>query len=124
MQNIEMADQLQEYLGALNATTTTFICSRHGDQCHLHYLCQELISASRIPTPRWAQCALTGKVMKKPVMDDLGRSYEREIYARQGGEGGQMRPYGKMEGSFQAYPNLHLELAIRDYWHKCLAEFQ
>ena len=125
MQNRELEEQLEEFFGAMApAQATTFICERHGDLCHQHYLCLELIAASGLPTPEWAKCAITGVIMKKPVMDDLGRSYEREIYARQAGHGGQMRPYKEMVGEFKAYPNLHLQQAIWEFWRRCLAVFQ
>lgn len=93
-----------------------FICSKH-DVCP--YLCSEVIEASRIQMPAWTRCAVSGEIMKNPVMDELGISYEAKVYKKHGGLGGQMKPYSKMNGTFCAYPNIHLDQAIRQVWDRC-----
>jgi len=93
-----------------------FICSQH-DVCP--YLCSEVIEASKIRMPPWTRCSFSGEIMKNPVIDEFGSSFEAKVYKKYGGRGGQMKPYGKMNGSFLAYPNIALDKAIHQVWDRC-----
>jgi hypothetical protein len=53
----------------------TFICSKHGEYCPP--FCEELLDAAEIKIPLWAICPISLDVMKHPVVDQYGHSYEQ-----------------------------------------------
>lgn len=55
----------------------TFICSRHGESCPP--FCEELLDAAEVKIPIWATCPISLDVMKHPVIDQFGHSYEQVL---------------------------------------------